>query len=213
MKTDDLISFLATDATPVDRYVLGRRFATTVLIALAGATVIMATMLGVRPDIRQVAVTPIFWLKLAFPLFVLCGSIRLASQLARPGARTSSGWLWTALPIAMVWFVSVVLLINSSPDERIPLIMGRTWRVCPFNITILSVPGMLAAGWALKGMSPVRLRAAGFAGGLIAGSSGTLAYCLHCPEMGVAFWGVWYLLGMCVPAVIGALLGRRLLRW
>lgn len=36
---------------------------------------------------------------------------------------------------------------------------------------------------------------------------------LHCPEMGVAFWAVWYVLGMAVPAIIGALLGPRLLRW
>jgi hypothetical protein len=31
--------------------------------------------------------------------------------------------------------------------------------------------------------------------------------------MGVAFWAVWYVLGMLVPTAIGALLGPRLLRW
>ncbi|MDH1161872.1 DUF1109 domain-containing protein, partial [Pseudomonas otitidis] len=35
----------------------------------------------------------------------------------------------------------------------------------------------------------------------------------HCPEMGVPFWGVWYLLGMLLPTVLGAVLGPRLLRW
>ena len=41
----------------------------------------------------------------------------------------------------------------------------------------------------------------------------TLAYSLHCPEMSVAFWAVWYVLGMLIPTAVGALLGPRLLRW
>lgn len=51
------------------------------------------------------------------------------------------------------------------------------------------------------------------AAGLLAGSTATLAYCLHCPEMQVPFWGAWYLLGMLVPTLVGALAGPRLLRW
>ncbi|MEG0969467.1 MAG: NrsF family protein, partial [Pseudomonas sp.] len=27
------------------------------------------------------------------------------------------------------------------------------------------------------------------------------------------FWGVWYVLGMAIPTLIGALLGPRWLRW
>lgn len=41
----------------------------------------------------------------------------------------------------------------------------------------------------------------------------TIAYLLGCPEMQIPFWGVWYLLGMLVPTVLGALLGRSRLRW
>jgi hypothetical protein len=29
----------------------------------------------------------------------------------------------------------------------------------------------------------------------------------------VPFWGVWYVLGMLVPTVLGGLLGPRVLRW
>jgi hypothetical protein len=40
-----------------------------------------------------------------------------------------------------------------------------------------------------------------------------MAYCFHCPEMSVAFWAVWYMLGMTLATLIGALLGPRFLRW
>ncbi len=53
----------------------------------------------------------------------------------------------------------------------------------------------------------------GAAAGLLAGSLGALVYCLHCPELAAPFLGTWYLLGMLIPALIGSLLGPRLLRW
>jgi hypothetical protein len=37
--------------------------------------------------------------------------------------------------------------------------------------------------------------------------------CLHCPEMGAPFIGTWYLLGILIRTVLGALLGKTLLRW
>jgi hypothetical protein len=40
-----------------------------------------------------------------------------------------------------------------------------------------------------------------------------LVYCLQCPETTLPFWGVWYVLGMLVPATLGAALGKVLLRW
>jgi hypothetical protein len=36
---------------------------------------------------------------------------------------------------------------------------------------------------------------------------------LHCPELGAPFIAVWYVIGMFIPALAGALLGPRVLRW
>jgi hypothetical protein len=38
-------------------------------------------------------------------------------------------------------------------------------------------------------------------------------YALHCPEMAAPFLGIWYVLGMAIPAVLGAAVGSRMLRW
>jgi len=81
------------------------------------------------------------------------------------------------------------------------------------NIALLSIPTFACVFWAIRGLAPTRLRLAGAAGGLLAGSIATLVYSLHCPEMSVAFWAVWYVLGMLIPTAVGAVLGPRLLRW
>jgi hypothetical protein len=47
----------------------------------------------------------------------------------------------------------------------------------------------------------------------LAGALGALAYVLHCPELEAPFLAVWYLLGMLIPAGVGALVGPRVLRW
>jgi len=67
--------------------------------------------------------------------------------------------------------------------------------------------------WAMRGLAPTRPPLAGTAAGLLAGTVGALVYCLHCPEMGAPFIASWYLLGMLMPALLGAFLGRFLLRW
>ncbi len=96
---------------------------------------------------------------------------------------------------------------------RLPIVLGHTWRTCPFNIVLLSVPTFPAVFWAVKSLAPTQLRLAGAVAGLLASSTATIVYCLHCPEMSPAFWSVWYAIGMLLPAGIGAWLGPKLLRW
>ncbi|QQC67616.1 DUF1109 domain-containing protein [Paraburkholderia ginsengisoli] len=213
MKTDDFISLLATGVAPVDRHALPKRFGVAILIGAVGATLLMATLLGVRRDLADVALTPIFWAKIALPSCLMIGSLWMSTRLARPGVRAGGSGCLIAAPVAVVWLAGALVLIAAPDDARLALVLGKTWRVCPFNIALLSVPGFVAVFWALKGLAPTRLALSGAAGGLLAGSTATLAYCLHCPEMGIPFWGAWYLLGMLVPTVIGAVLGPRLLRW
>ncbi|WP_322030584.1 DUF1109 domain-containing protein [Paraburkholderia sp. J76] len=213
MKTDDFISLLATGVAPVDRHAPAKRFSAAVLIGATSATLIMAALLGIRRDLGEVALTPIFWAKIALPLCLLIGSLWMSTRLARPGLRAGgSGWL-IAAPVAAVWLAAAWVLIAAPSGARLALVLGSTWRVCPLLIAMLSAPGFVAVFWALRGLAPTRLAVSGAAGGLLAGSTATLAYCLHCPEMAIPFWGAWYVLGMLVPTAIGALLGPRLLRW
>jgi hypothetical protein len=213
MKTDDFINMLASGAAPIDRWALAKRFTVAVLIGMIGATLLVALALGIRPDLAQVAITPIFWAKVALPLSLMIGALSMVMRLARPGITAGPGKLLVAAALLVVWVSAIYVLATASPDTRVAIIFGKTWRVCPLNITLLSVPGFIAIFWALRGLAPTDLRRAGACGGLLSGAMATLAYCLHCPEMEIPFWGAWYLLGMFIPAVIGASLGPRLLRW
>ena len=65
----------------------------------------------------------------------------------------------------------------------------------------------------MKGLAPTRLSLAGAAAGLLAGGVGAAIYALHCDEMGAPFLALWYVLGMLMPATLGALIGRHVLRW
>lgn len=213
MKTDDLISMLATGVAPVDRHVVGRRFGIAIAAGAAMALLLLSITLHFRADLAEVAATPLFWAKVALPLSLMLGALWMVMRLARPGMAFAGGWPGISVPFAAVWLGAAYVLANTPAGERAAAILGQTWRVCPFAIAMLSVPAFIAIFWALRGLAPTRLRLAGAMGGLLSGAVATLVYCLHCPEMGVAFWGVWYVLGMLVPTAIGALLGPRLLRW
>ena len=119
---------------------------------------------------------------------------------------------WIAA-LGLVWLAGLAVFWLAPSAQRAELLFGHTWRTCPLNIAFLSVPGFAAALWAVRGLAPTRLRLAGAAAGALASATGTVAYSLHCPEMGVPFWAVWYVIGMALPAVAGALLGPRYLRW
>ena len=213
MKTDDLIALLAAGEGPVDRHALGRRMLLALVAGGLVAVLLTVAIFGVRGDLAQVAHTPLFWAKLALPGSLALLALWLTQRLARPGVKGGLLWGLLGLPLLLVWLGAAISLLGAAVDARADLLLGRTWRTCPLNITLLSVPTFIAVFWALRGLAPTRLRQAGAAGGMLAGATATLAYCLHCPEMAVPFWGLWYVLGLLVPTAVGAALGPRLLRW
>lgn len=213
MNTDDLIALLASHEGPVDRHALAKRLGLALLAGLIGALLMTVALYGVRSDLVEVARTPLFWAKVALPASLALLGLWLTQRLARPGVKGGALWGLLGLPLVLVWLGAAISLLGAPVEARADLVLGRTWRTCALNIALLSLPCLIAVFWALRGLAPTRLRQAGAAGGLLAGSTATLAYCLHCPEMGVPFWGLWYVLGMLLPILFGAAIGPRLLRW
>lgn len=213
MKTDELITLLAAAEGPVDRHALLRRLALALVAGALAALLMTVALYGIRSDLGEVARTPLFWAKLALPGSLALLGLWLTQRLARPGMKGGVVWALLGVPLLLVWLGAALVLSGAPEEARAELIFGRTWRTCALNIALLSVPVFVAVFWALRGLAPTLLRQAGSAGGLLAGSTATLAYCLHCPEMAVPFWGTWYLLGMSLPTALGGLLGPRVLRW
>jgi len=197
MKTDDFITMLASGVTPVDRYALAKRFGIAVLIGLVAATLLVMIILGVRSDLAEVAATPIFWAKIAFPLCLMIGAASVVMRLARPGMTPGPGKFLVVAAVAAVWAGALYVLTTATPDVRVAIILGKTWRVCALNITLLSVPGFIAVFWALRGLAPTHLRLAGACGGLLARWPPLLIACIarrwkfRFGEPGTS-WACWY---------------------
>jgi hypothetical protein len=213
MKTEDLVSLLAAGAAPVAAHAVGRRFAVAIGWGAAGALLLLLATLGLSPDLAQASGELMFWIKPAFAAGLALAALVAAERLARPGMRLGLVQAALAAPVLLLWLVAAVALFNAAPTQRAELIFGETWKSCPFSIALISLPLFAATLWAMKGLAPTRLALAGAGAGLLAGALGALVYALHCPESSAPFLAVWYLLGIAIPTLAGALLGPRLLRW
>jgi hypothetical protein len=213
MKTEDLICMLAAGECAVEPHVAERRYMVALAWSVAGALFLMFLSLNVRPDLAEAALLAKFWIKAGFVLSLAAASLFAAICLSRPGTRLGKVLLALALPVLIMWAFSAFTLWGAEAAQRSTLFFGETWKVCPLLIAMLSAPGLIAVMRAMQGLAPTRPRLAGFAAGLLSGAVAALIYCLHCPEMEAPFIGFWYLLGMLIPAGVGAWLGAFFLRW
>jgi len=213
MKTDDLVTMLATTAEPVAPGATTRRYALALGWGTLGAMLLMVVLLGPRPDLAEAVRLPMFWLKLGFPICLAIAALVAATRLSRPGVPLGRVPAALLAPIIVIWLMAAYVLLGATPDRRLALLLGQTWAVCPSLIAMLSLPVFAGTLWAMRGLAPTRPILAGSAAGLLAGAVATAVYALHCPEMEAPFLATWYLLGMLMPTAAGALLGPRLLRW
>jgi hypothetical protein len=213
MKTDDLINMLASGLDVAAPKMPLRRFAAWLLLGMLVSIALMASLLGVRPNLDEMALLPAFWLKIAFVLMLAVAGALTAARLSRPGARTALLPAVIAAPVLMIWIAAAFALTSAAPEERAHLFWGDTWRYCPWLIALLSLPLFVAIVNIMRTLAPTRLRLAGAGAGFAAGAGATLVYSIHCPEIAAPFIGFWYLLGVAVPTCIGAIAGPRVLRW
>lgn len=209
---DTLIERLVAQHRRTPPHRLFNRVATAAIVG--GAVTLLVVMIwGFRPDMTRASATPAFWIKLG--LGGGCAVAGLAGLLAlfRP-ERTAPHRLWlTAAPMVAICVAAAHEAAIVSNAELVPLWLGRTALVCPFAIAALSLFPAIALTMAGRRCAPTRLR---LTGGFIGFASGGLAatfYALHCPESGMSFVASWYLLGVLLATLIGAMCGPRMLRW
>ncbi|MGH8856261.1 MAG: DUF1109 domain-containing protein [Telluria sp.] len=214
MKTDELVALLAKGAGPVEQDAAARRFIGVLGWGMFGTALAMVLTMRMRSDIAEAMLLPMFWIKLAFPSAVAIATYTVVTRLGRPGKRLglTPGTTLVALLMA-VWMLAIATLFNAAPAERSHLVLGDTWLFCLVSIPLLSIPVFVAAMRAMKELAPTRLSLAGGAAGLFAGAASAAVYSLHCTEMEAPFLAIWYVLGMSIPAIAGAAIGPRLLRW
>lgn len=213
MKTRDLVARLASNGSPIERNAVPRLLDRALLQGLAGSTVLLVALYGVRSDMPQLILTAMFWVRLAFPLAIIAAAMKLAERLGRPGARLRLAWFAVALPIATMLLAAGSILLATPAGYRLQLVLGTTWRTTTASVVLLSLPSLVAMLRAMKQLAPTRLALAGAGAGLLAGAQGWLVYTLYCSEMAAPFWGVWYVLAIVITTAIGAAIAPHCLRW
>jgi hypothetical protein len=213
MRTENLTAILAANLEPVDSRRTMRHYVLGITAGALAALILTGGVLHLNPALPHEVSEPAFWVRELYCASLGTLAVFAVARLARPGARLGLLPAGIAAIVLVMWILAATTLFSAASQNRVHLLLGTTYAVCPFLIAFIAAPLFLSFLWILKGLAPTRLRWAGAGAGFAAGSVGALVYTLHCPELTTPFIGTWYLAGMLIPASIGAWLGPRLLRW
>lgn len=211
--TNELIDRLTSDLKPIPLRALEKR------IWLALAIGLFATIL-VGPLVLDLLVgrpfggawgNSMFWSKLAYTMGL--GSLGLIAVPAL--SRPDQSRIW---PLLLASALAVLALIVGTlgwmqSDWAMPVLMGGTAMVCPWLIIVTSAPLLAVLLSVMRRFAPSSPTMAGLAAGLLSGGFGAATYAFYCGETSMMFMATWYSLGVALTALLGAIIGRYLLRW
>ena len=211
MKTDHFIDMLSRGAGPAPHGVVARRLSPAVVAGLLVSIAVAIGWFGAIPLTMWATAVP--WGKLVYALALAGAAAWLTVRLSRPAAPWHLARTAVLLVMGAMTLVGLASLWLAAPSDRLGALLGDSWLVCPWRVIALSLPALAAVLWAVRGLAPTQLRAAGWAAGMLAGAVGAAGYSLSCTESSPAFVAVWYTLGIVLTGWMGAVLGPRVLRW
>lgn len=211
MKTEQLIDMLARGAGPAPRWTAVPRLAPVVAAGAVLSAAAALWLLGAVPG--EMYASPAPWIKLAYAGLLALAAMWLAVRLSRPVALLAAPARIAGLVVLLMAALALGSLASAPNGERMEMLFGGSWLRCPADVLLLSLPTLAGTLWVMRSLAPVRLRAAGFAAGVLAGAVGAAGYALSCLETSPAFIGVWYTAGIALAGALGAWLGPRVLRW
>lgn len=212
MRTDELIAHLSAGLEPAPSRYVGRVLAQGLGLGVLGSALLMLVAMGPRPDLGIAMQGGAFWMKLVYTMSLGALGLWMMERWGRPDGRAKTAVALLAVPVALLAMVAIVQLMAPHADDR-HLVLGDSWHVCAIDILTVSIPTFFAVFWTFRKLAPTRLMPAGAAAGLLSGATGASVYAFHCVEYTAPFILVWYTGGIALAAGIGALLGRRVLRW
>jgi hypothetical protein len=211
MKTERWIEILAREAGPAPHAPAIRGLAGAASAGLVASVALALLLFGAIPG--AMLATPAPWIKLAYTVALAASAGMLTARLSRPVCRLAMPAICLSTVVVTMGLLAAVAWTTNPVAEHFDGLLGQSWQTCPWKILLISMPAMAACLWALRGSAPTQPRMAGMAAGLLAGSVGALGYSLSCLELSLVFVAVWYSVGIGFAAILGALLGAKLLQW
>jgi hypothetical protein len=213
MKTEDLITMLATNVEPVNHRQLKRTVGVAVMLGAAVALGAMLLLFGVRADLSATGAVVFLLLKLAFMVALLAPASVYLLRLARPGGERRTPMAVVATPFVAIVLLAAISLAFAPITYWDDMIVGDRWLECLLSIPVIAVVPFAAIIWALRRAAPTDPVRAGALAGLIAGAVSATGYALHCVDDSLPFVALWYGGTIAICTIAGATLGPRLLRW
>ena len=212
-ETTDFIKRMAAEAgRPSEAGYAGAAFGRVLFAGTVGAFALAVLLIYLvfegTFDLADVLRSYPFHFKLGTMGLLAMGAFLTLRQQGIPG---SSAWMaLAALP------GPVTLLLLAIFDRSGFPLLGRdasSVPICFFAIVGASVPALLILLWVTRRAVVTRPATAGASAGLLAGALGAAAYAIACKNDGAAFVFIWYGLAIGTVCFLGALIGRRYLRW
>jgi hypothetical protein len=213
MKTEQLIAMLSTNVEPVNRSQLGRTLAWAVAIGGVAAFCAMLATVGLRPDLGSSTSLGFLVLKLLFTLSLIGLGASFLIKAMLPGRDARRPFALAFLPFIAAGVVGMVTLVLSGPPAWSSITLETQWASSLICIPLFAIIPFAVLIWALRKGAPTNLRRTGAIAGVVAGALGASAYAFNCPHDSLPFIAIWYGTAIALCAVIGAILGPRLLRW
>jgi hypothetical protein len=212
MKTDDLIRAIAEDAP-----VRGLPPQTRMALALAAGAVVATALFGILLGPRADAVASLdslrFLLKFVVTLSLMVAAAGLVLRLIRPGAPAGT-WRIALLLSPGLLALGVAAELSALPVSGwLPALVGSNARVCLTYIPLMGLAPLMLLLLAMRRGAPTEPALAGAVAGLVSGGLAAALYAAHCPDDSPLFVATWYAIAIAMLTALGALLGRRLLRW
>ena len=215
MKTEALIKMLGTNPEPVRP----RELARTMLMAL-GVSVAVVSLLCLLwsvfhgpmpmtggPNWRPMVVALVLTLGL-----VLVGA-GLLFKLAQPGQNPRGTTILFGALVASVLGASVLTLHACGESLCTSMMAMGSWGTCLLCIPLFAAIPFGTLIWVLRGSGPTRLATTGAVSGLVAGALGAAGVAVHQMAASAPLMVLWFGAPILLCALIGAVLGPRLLRW
>lgn len=212
MDTDRLLLALAADNDHRPQPVR-TQLAVALLIALPVAAAMMLVTIGLRPDFMAAMRNPFFDLKFVITLALAIPAIVISVHLSRPEA-VLGRWVWMLLlaPFILVGaIVAEMMMPHRSP--MMTRMMGKGAMLCTAAISLLSLPILGAALWALRQGATARPAFVGALAGLMSSGLAATVYATHCTDDSPLFVAVWYTIATAAVTALGAFAGARVLRY
>lgn len=211
MRTEQLVASLVADRVGSARP-LGRSVGQALLAGAAVSLVIFAVEFKPRVDLAAAFATWRFDAKLGLVLSALVAASAACLATARPVITVQ--WRWAVLP--------VLLIAAAALGTELAVLPAGTWEarlvgsnalVCLTAIPLFALAPLTALLLALRRAAPASPALAGAACGALAAAAAAVIYAFHCFDDSPLFVLTWYTLAAIPVMLVGAAIGRRLLRW